>query len=381
MKESRYSRPLYPPFHLRLTTYQDVWNYSNQSWASFMSLSRIRTRITPECAVFALLAMEGLLIAFEWCRWFPFNKHKGWTVLIALACAAIALLLLLLWLLTSVLLQRRFQFGLRALFLVTLAVAIPCAWLAAEQQRAQRQKTAAETIANSGSEVLYDHEVPGRTSWREPGWLRDFLGKDFFSDVVQVSAGSPNEPNDAWLESLEKLESLEQLELFFVPVGDAGLRHVTGLHNLKFLELSGSDVTDAGMEHLQALTSLEVLNLAGTRITDSGLQCLSGLTSLYRLDLHDTKVTGLGLRHLKRLDVECVDLSHSKVTDEGMKEVAKTSHIRVLSIAGAKDVTDIGVGYLAALSNLEYLELFGTRASDDGIEKLRQTLPNCDIIN
>ena len=30
-----------------------------------------------------LLAVEGFLLLSEWFRWFPFNEHKGWTVLIA----------------------------------------------------------------------------------------------------------------------------------------------------------------------------------------------------------------------------------------------------------------------------------------------------------
>ena len=40
-------------------------------------------RITPDRCVVAILALEGFLLLSAWLRWFPFNQHKGWTVLFA----------------------------------------------------------------------------------------------------------------------------------------------------------------------------------------------------------------------------------------------------------------------------------------------------------
>ena len=37
-----------------------------------------------------LLALEGFLWLSERYRWFPFNEHKGWTVLICLATVGTA---------------------------------------------------------------------------------------------------------------------------------------------------------------------------------------------------------------------------------------------------------------------------------------------------
>ena len=42
-------------------------------------------RITPDHCIVALLALEGFLLLSAWFRWFAFNQHKGWTVLICLA--------------------------------------------------------------------------------------------------------------------------------------------------------------------------------------------------------------------------------------------------------------------------------------------------------
>ena len=45
-------------------------------------------RVTPGRLLPLLLAVEGLLWLSEHFCWFPFNEHKGWTVLIAVASVA-----------------------------------------------------------------------------------------------------------------------------------------------------------------------------------------------------------------------------------------------------------------------------------------------------
>ncbi len=52
---------------------------------------------TPDRFVTGLIVLECLLWLSEQFRWFPFNSHKGWTVLIAAALFGAAFLLMLLW--------------------------------------------------------------------------------------------------------------------------------------------------------------------------------------------------------------------------------------------------------------------------------------------
>ncbi len=85
-------------------------------------------RITPDRAVLALLALEAFLLLSAWFRWFPFNQHKGWTVLITVAGVGAALLLMLLWFLAALLFRLRFQFSLLSLLLLAVVVAVPCSW-------------------------------------------------------------------------------------------------------------------------------------------------------------------------------------------------------------------------------------------------------------
>jgi len=64
------------------------------------------------------------------------------------------------------------------------------------------------------------------------------------------------------------------------------------------------------------------VDLEHTRVTDAGLEHLKGLTKLQTLDLQGTSVTDAGLEHLKGLvRLKELDLSRSKVTAEGVKRL------------------------------------------------------------
>ncbi len=116
-------------------------------------------RLTPDRAVVALLAMEGFLLLSGWFQWFAFNRHKGYTVLIAIAAVGVALLLMLLWFLVAVLFRLRFQFSILSLLLLTLVVAVLCSWLVVERKQAREQREAVVAIRAFGGWVVYDYEA------------------------------------------------------------------------------------------------------------------------------------------------------------------------------------------------------------------------------
>ena len=51
---------------------------------------------TPTWLVYASLLVTGILFLSERWRWFPFNAHKGWTVLVAVAGVGAVLMVMLL---------------------------------------------------------------------------------------------------------------------------------------------------------------------------------------------------------------------------------------------------------------------------------------------
>jgi hypothetical protein len=207
-----------------------------------------------------LFALEGFLLLSERFRWFAFNEHKGWTVLIAVSNVGAAMLLMFLWFLAALIFRRRFQFSLRSLLVLTVAVAIPCSWLAVEMKKAKEQAEAVQAIESEGGGVYYDilgGEPP------EPARLRGLLGDNFFRNVFAV-------------------------QFLGVRVAGAGLRHIGELTHLRVLDLREAQVTDAGLERLERLTRLKWLLLSDNRITDAGLKHLQGLAQLRGLWLDGT---------------------------------------------------------------------------------------------
>ena len=69
---------------------------------------------TPDRLIVGLLILEGLLLLSQRVRWFPFNQHKGWTVLIAIAVVGLTMLLMFLWFLGALLFRWRFQYSIRS---------------------------------------------------------------------------------------------------------------------------------------------------------------------------------------------------------------------------------------------------------------------------
>jgi len=260
---------------------------------------------------------------------------SGWSVLLAIAIVCLGMLGGLIWFVVSLLLRRRFQFGLKSLLLFTALVAILCSWCAARMRQARRQKEAVLAIEDAGGHVLYDHEfrfddgsvpqLPHPPGWPPPPCLLDL---HFQHDVAYLTF---SRATDAELIHLESLTSLDSLDLQHTDVTDVGLVHVKGLRSLRKLWLDDTQVTDAGLLNLKELSRLQCLDLSGTQVTDAGLVNLKELPRLQWLNLSRTQVTDAGLVHLK------------------------------------------------TLTNLKELLLYETHVSDHGVDKLRLALPNCRI--
>src|SRR3954470_4701043 len=98
-----------------------------------------RFYLRPAPILYAVLVAEVFLLVSDQFRWFVFNVHKGWAVLVCLATVAVVMLLLSLWFVAARVFHWRFQFGLRSLLVLIVVVAIACGWLASEMGRARRQ--------------------------------------------------------------------------------------------------------------------------------------------------------------------------------------------------------------------------------------------------
>ena len=95
-------------------------------------------RPTPAWLIYGLLVVEGLLWLserFQWPTW-----HKGYAVLTAVAVVGGAMILMLLWFIASLVFRWRFQFSIRSLLVLTVAVAAMCSWMAVEMKKARSSR-------------------------------------------------------------------------------------------------------------------------------------------------------------------------------------------------------------------------------------------------
>ena len=299
--------------------------------------------LTPGWLVLGSLAVTGLLWLSNWLGWPAW--HEGYAVLAAVAGVGLVLVAMLLWWLAALVFRCRFQFGIRTLLVLTLAVALPCGWLGVKMWEASRQREAVKLITKANGQVWYDYQfdkdgIPIKSAALPVSqWLRSLLGDDFFQTAIEASAG-----NDTALQQVANLPSLrvlnaqtgpggwvsrhERLEEFpfldqamapmtaeeqkrwdslvkkYPPSSDAGLASLKGLTGLKELNLTSTDITDAGLAYLEGLPNLERLWLELTRVTPGGLVHLRGLSKLRRLYL-PIDYTGKELEQVHKMLPNC----------------------------------------------------------------------------
>ena len=195
---------------------------------------------TPSRLLVVLLIVEGILLLSE--PWFP----KAWAMLICMASVIAAMALMLLWFLLALFFRWRFQFSIRSLLVLTVAVAIPCSWLAVADQQARRQRELVNALRKLGCAVYHDYQWDRFCETGFPG--QD--GSDYFNDIRSVNC-LHHEVTNQDLESLKELNQLQVLRLAETQITDAGLEKLKGLKQLKSLNLTKTRITDAGVAKLQ----------------------------------------------------------------------------------------------------------------------------------
>ncbi|MBV6432737.1 MAG: hypothetical protein IANPNBLG_02881 [Bryobacteraceae bacterium] len=121
--------------------------------------------------------------------------------------------------------------------------------------------------------------------------------------------------------------------------------------------LQGPSIKDADVAPVATLHKVAILHLGNTAITGAALAYVKPLTDLEQLHLEKTRITGKDLANLKDL---------KKLT--------------YLNLYGS-GVDDAGLEQLAGLTNLKHLYVFQTKVTAAGIARLKQSLPNLEIVS
>ena len=149
-------------------------------------------------------------------------------------------------------------------------------------------------------------------------------------------------------------------------IRDAGGR-ITGV------DLHASWITDTDLRQLRTLPDLNYLDLSLTRITDQGMQELKNLTGVVELNLYfaeyvtDEGMAALkGWKKLKRLNAR-----GTKISDATLDHISGIASLESVNVGSAM-VTDVGIERLVSLPNLKGLSIGGNELGDAGLHALRE---------
>jgi Leucine-rich repeat (LRR) protein len=202
-------------------------------------------------------------------------------------------------------------------------------------------------------------------------------------NLQQIRCGQTRISDDA-LAHISNLQSLRALDLSDCNrISDLGLAHIEGLANLNFLKVWGPQITDRGMDAIAKLKALKVLGLNDTQVTDAGIAKLAGLRDLNEVHLVRTNIGDFSMQILSEMPaIISLNLRDTKISDEGLRLLSRLSNLKKLDLSetNAPGVTDLSGETLRGLTQLQELNLWSTRFSDEGVRQIAE-LPNLQWLN
>jgi len=248
-------------------------------------------------------------------------------------------------------------------------------------------------LSTKGVFVRRDHTLPEpstSTHFRKPD-RRPFASVGMSRRNTSITAEDVRE--------LATFQSLRVVDFGDNDVTQAAFAELAQFKKINTIELTADRVTDRVLADLRETNLLHYLNvgsgqailgvdtrpskpedlvrldLSWTKVTDAGLKELASLKNLERLDLRGTAVSGEGLKELepfKKLTI--LVLASTKVTDGSLKGLASLVSVRWLELENTK-VTDAGMKELVPLKNLLRLNLKGTKVTSAGVGEARKENP------
>jgi hypothetical protein len=297
---------------------------------------------------------------------------------------------------SALLRPRRWRFSLRVLLGMVLLLACAMGAVAWRMRAAKIQHDTVAELRKRNVSLVYRHQLRGDGNPIDrdaeppgPAWLRTILGDDFFAHVDRVSVVTFNFPHggpvadfdDSLVHLLARLRSLRILRLGSTRTTDEHLILLGKLNNLRSLSLNNTRITDDGLTHLRAFKKLEDLNLSQNDITGAGLAHLRGLPHLKNLDLNGTQVGDEHAEEVGRFtQLRKLNLRHTRISDRALKHLEQLVNLEELDVGGVTQITDEGLSHLCKMTWLKHLNVRAKRVTTDGTARLRQALPECEVI-
>jgi Leucine Rich repeat len=165
------------------------------------------------------------------------------------------------------------------------------------------------------------------------------------------------------------LERVRRASFAETSVTDDGLAPLAGMKSIEFLDLSSTQVRGPGLAHLRGLP-LYSLVLEGTPIDNAGLGYLPEFPDLHQLEMAKTKIsTGFVQRLLAFPHLEVLDLSHTSITDDDIRELSESSLPLHTLYLNHTEITPKAIPYLEKMTTLNRVYVCETKITKQDSQK------------
>jgi Leucine-rich repeat (LRR) protein len=217
-----------------------------------------------------------------------------------------------------------------------------------------------------------------------------------FPNLVNLDISSNSRLTDASLREVAKLRQLETLGLLFCDFSEFGILNLSTLPKLRALDIRANvRIGDSGMDVLAMLPALRSLKHRSSAVSDGGLRALAAAEMLDNLEIQDFSITGQsgeyirkmekltgliifrcenfdseGVLALKGLKLNRLTLRGLPVDDSAMEVFQELTTLKRLYLQELPSVSDDGLVNIAALKDLEILDIWELPITDKTMEAI-----------
>lgn len=172
--------------------------------------------------------------------------------------------------------------------------------------------------------------------------------------------------------SLSQVEKDGRLVLRDLSIDDRGIHLLKSINiPITKLDMSDTQISDVSITYISHFPLL-FLDVTRTNITDIGLkQICDHCPQIVNLRIGNTKVSVKGLEYLSALkDLQGLNLYNNRLSDDAMTPIAKLVRLQKIDLENNPGITDHGLAMLNKRSRLKNINLTGTAVTDSGMVAL-----------
>jgi len=155
---------------------------------------------------------------------------------------------------------------------------------------------------------------------------------------------------------------------------DNTLSYVSHLKGLVELLVDRSNSTNAGVAGVKDLPGLQVLSGNETVLDGSCLNVFAGHKELRCISLYSSEMSDKTMKYLAALpNLESLNIAHCNVSDEGLKQLQNCKKLALLDLSVNAKITDNCVPILLKMKSLRYVSLFRTGIKNKAVVPLRNS--------